>query len=78
MRPTVFIPDEVFEAAERLALELKISRSQLYTRALAEFLARHAPERLTKAMDLVAKEVGDEVDDFMRKAGRRVLERTEW
>jgi hypothetical protein len=78
MKPAVFIPDEVFEAAERLAAELQISRSQLYTRALAELLARHAPERLTEAMDLVIQEVGDEVDEFTRKAGRHVLERTEW
>ena len=43
MKTAVSIPDDVFEEAERLATELKTSRSQLYSRALQEFVARHAP-----------------------------------
>jgi len=39
------------EEAERLAAELQTSRSQLYSRALQEFVARHAPDRLTEAMN---------------------------
>jgi len=73
MRTAVSIPDAVFEEAERLATKLKISRSQLYSQALAEFLARHMPDRLTDAMNQVIEEVGREVDDFSRRAAREVL-----
>jgi hypothetical protein len=78
MKTAVSIPDEVFEEAERLASELQTSRSQLYSRALQEFVARHAPDRLTEAMNRVVDEVGAEVDEFSRRAARRVLEKVEW
>jgi antitoxin MazE6 len=78
MKTAVSIPDEVFEEAERLAMEMQTSRSQLYSRALQEFVARHTPDRLTEAMNRVVDQVGMEVDEFSRRAARRVLERIEW
>jgi hypothetical protein len=78
MKTAVSIPDDVFEEAERLATELKTSRSQLYSRALQEFVARHAPDRLTEAMNGVIDEVGTEVDEFSERAAYRVLEQVEW
>ena len=59
MKTAVSIPDEVFEEAECLAADLKTSRSQLYSRALREFVARHAPDRVTEAMNQVIAEVGE-------------------
>jgi hypothetical protein len=78
MKTAVSIPDDVFEEAERLAADLRTSRSQLYSRALQEFVARHAPDRLTEAMNRVIDEVGGEVDEFSQRAARRVLEQVEW
>ena len=78
MKTAVSIPDDVFEEAERLAMELQISRSQLYSRALQEFVSRHAPDRLTEAMNRVIDEVGSEIEEFSQRASRRVLERVEW
>lgn len=78
MKTAVSIPDEVFEEAERLAVELQTSRSQLYSRALQEFVAWHAPDRLTEAMNRVVDEVGPEIDEFSQRASRRVLEQVEW
>jgi metal-responsive CopG/Arc/MetJ family transcriptional regulator len=78
MKTAVSIPDEVFDEAERLAVELQTSRSQLYSRALKEFVARHTPDRLTEAMNRVVAEVGAEVDEPSRRAARRVLEQVEW
>lgn len=78
MKTAVSIPDEVFEEAERLVAELKTSRSELYSRAVREYVARHAPDRLTDAMNRVVEEVGSEVDELSRRAARRVLERVEW
>ena len=78
MKTAVSIPDEVFEEAERLAAELRTSRSELYSRALREYVARHAPDRLTEAMNRVIEEVGSETDEFSRRAARRVLEHVDW
>lgn len=49
MKTAVSVPDELFEAAERQAQRTKKSRSQLYAEALAEYLARHAPDEVTEA-----------------------------
>lgn len=68
----------MFEEAERLAGRLQTSRSQLYARALAEFVARHDDDRMTAAMDAVVDEVGAGVDEFTRAAARQTLRRVEW
>jgi metal-responsive CopG/Arc/MetJ family transcriptional regulator len=73
----VSIPDEIFPETEYLAKRLKSSRSELYSRALGEFLRRHAPDRVTKAMDEVIAAVGDTTDAFSRRAARRVLRKVQ-
>jgi metal-responsive CopG/Arc/MetJ family transcriptional regulator len=78
MKTAVSIPDEVFEEAERLAIELQTSRSQLYSRALQEFVAKHAPDRVTEAMNRVVDEIGGGIDEFSQEAARQVLKRVEW
>jgi predicted transcriptional regulator len=78
MKTAVSIPDNVFEEAEHLAAELHISRSRLYSRALQEFVTRHAPDRLTEAMNRAVDEVGSEIDKFSQRAACRALEDVEW
>jgi predicted transcriptional regulator len=78
MKTAVSIPDETFQAAERLAARLRKSRSQLYAEALAEYVARRDPEAVTEAWNAVADELGEEPDAFIAEAARRVLERSEW
>lgn len=53
MKTAISIRDEVFEAAERTAKDLGISRSELYTKAVGEFLERHADERVTERLNAV-------------------------
>jgi predicted transcriptional regulator len=78
MKIAVSIPDDVFEDAERLASRWQVSRSQIYARALAEFVARHDDDRVTAAMDRVVEEMGTKIDDFTREAARQALRRVEW
>jgi metal-responsive CopG/Arc/MetJ family transcriptional regulator len=78
MKTAVSIPDEIFARAERLAKRGGRSRSDLYSAALKEYVERHAPDDVTEAMNRVCDEVGPQADDFVKTAGRRVLERIEW
>ena len=84
MKTAVSIPDDIFEGAERFARRTKKSRSRLFSDALREYLARHAADEVTEAMNNVCAELGDtpdlEVtkDPFVSSAARRVLERSEW
>ncbi|MCI0432364.1 MAG: hypothetical protein L0271_01755 [Gemmatimonadetes bacterium] len=79
MKTAVSLPDDLFRAAERQAKRARKSRSQLYAEALAEYLARHAPDEVTAAMNRVLEQV-DELgpDPALAAAARRVFERTEW
>jgi len=78
MKTAVSIPDQVFREAEELVLREGGSRSGLYSRALAEYVARHAPDLVTEAMDSTLAEVDEQADAFVVAASRRVLERSDW
>ncbi len=78
MKTAVSIPDEVFERVERLARRAGRSRSEVFSAALAEYVARHAPDEVTEAMDRVCADVGEQRDAFVTAAGRQILENTEW
>ena len=78
MKTAVSIPDEVFQDAERLARRAKKSRSQVFSEALKEYVARHAPDEVTEAMDRAVVLVSETPDKFISAAARRVLERTQW
>ena len=78
MKTAVSIPDDVFERVERLARDAGLSRSAIFSNALKEYLARHAPDEVTAAMDQVCAAVEGESDDFLRTASHRTLEKTEW
>jgi metal-responsive CopG/Arc/MetJ family transcriptional regulator len=78
MKTAISIPDDVYQGAERLARRTKKSRSRLYGEALKEYLARHAPDEVTEAMNRACSEVGDIHDPFVSSASHRILERSEW
>ena len=77
MKTAISIPDDVFTEADRLAAKLHQSRSQLYSRAIREYVARHSADDVTDALDaLYANESADE--GFATAAGKRMLEHSEW
>lgn len=78
MKTAVSLPDEVFREAERQARRTRKSRSQLYAEALCEYLARHAPDEVTEAMNGVVDRLTERTDPFVSEAARRRLVRSEW
>jgi hypothetical protein len=79
MKTAVSLPDRVFREAERHARRTRKSRSQLYAEALAEYLAHHAPDAVTEDMNTTMDQLGTSApDEFVARAARHVLERTEW
>ena len=78
MKAAISIPDDVFDAGERLARRLKTSRSHLYARALAVFVVQHDEDQVTASLNRVLDAVGTKVDDFTRRAASRALRRVEW
>lgn len=77
MKTAISVPDSIFDEGEHLAKRLKLSRSELYTRALAEYVSRHAPEAVTEALDRVVDEASTDLS-AVRRAARKTLARSEW
>ena len=78
MKTAISVPDQVFIDAEHLAKRLRLSRSELYAKALAEFVSRHSPDEITAAFDRVCAEVAGEPDPAFQRAARNLLESSEW
>lgn len=80
MKTAISIPDELFTGADQLARRTRKSRSRLFADAVREYLARHAPDRVTEAMNHAVNEVGDaeKQDAFVSNVARRTLEQVEW
>jgi predicted transcriptional regulator len=78
MKTAVSIPDAVFADADRLAQRMRKSRSQLYSEALAEYLARHDPDAVTAAMDAVCEALDTRPGPLVTDAAHRVLRTSEW
>jgi predicted transcriptional regulator len=78
MKTALSIPDDVFKQGERLARRLHTSRSQLYARALADFVVQHEDDEITSSMNEVIREVGTAADPFTRRAANQTLRGVEW
>jgi len=78
MKVAVSVPDDVFDRADRLARSAGRSRSDVYAAALREYVARHGPEEVTEALDLVVSGIDEPTGPFVLEVGRKALRRTEW
>jgi metal-responsive CopG/Arc/MetJ family transcriptional regulator len=78
MKTAISIPDKIYRDAERLSRRLKKSRSQVYTEAVTEYVARHDPDAVTEAMNRVCEAMDTYSDPAFSGAARRTLEDVEW
>ena len=53
MKTAISIPDPVFHSAEALAARLRISRSELYSTAIREYVKAHRHDNVTEALNEV-------------------------
>lgn len=78
MKTAVSVPDPVFASADALAKRLGISRSQLYSTALAEYVAKFQASRVTERLDAVYGKEDSRLDPRLARAQRRVLKKSKW
>ena len=67
----------VFEGAERLAKRAGKSRSRLFSDALEEYVARHASDEVTAAMNRVCSEIDEPADGFLSSATHHTFAQVE-
>jgi metal-responsive CopG/Arc/MetJ family transcriptional regulator len=78
MKTAISLPDGLFQAAERAARRLGISRSEFYQRALASFLERQRDALLTDALNEVYRTEAPAVDPILDRMQRASLPRESW
>lgn len=78
MKTAISVPDEVFEAAEDLAKELGVSRSQLFTEAMAELIARKQASSVTQRLNDVYSKVPSGLGPDLHELQRLSLDQDEW
>lgn len=79
MKTAVSVPDDLFARVDRLARRSRRSRSEVYSAALREYVARHAPDEVTEALDRVAAEAGvSGIEQFSAAAAARTFEMSDW
>jgi metal-responsive CopG/Arc/MetJ family transcriptional regulator len=78
VKTAVSIPDELFESAEGLARRLGMTRSELYAKALRDYLREHRGDKITERLDEVygAQESG--LDPVVARIQGRSLPKDEW
>lgn len=80
MKTTISIPDEDFEAAEQIAEELGLSRSELYANAVREFIARRKRQDITERLDQLYGDgsVSSQLDPVLATLQGLSLPKEEW
>ena len=78
MKVALSIPDDLFESAESLVKRLGVTRSRLYTTALADYVARHRGSRTTERLNAVYAAEEARLDPVLRRAQRRALDPGAW
>ena len=51
MKTAISLPDSLYEAAEKTAQSMGLPRSQLFAKALEEFIQHHNSERITEKLN---------------------------
>jgi metal-responsive CopG/Arc/MetJ family transcriptional regulator len=79
MKTAISIPDELFRAAEKAARRMKLSRSELYRRALAQYLEKQRDSLITETLNEVyATGQPGRVDAVLDRMQRASLVREDW
>lgn len=78
MKFAISVPDPVFQAGERLAREKGISRSELYARALADYLGVHGAASITARLDALYAEQPSQLDPALAAAQQTLLIDEAW
>lgn len=78
MKIAISVPDEVFEAGEHLARQLGISRSQLYSDALATYLSARGAKEVTARLNALYDAQSSAIEPALQRAQLKNLADEAW
>lgn len=78
VKTAISVPDDLFRLAEAAARKLRVSRSELYAKALAEFLSRTDASAITERLNEVYSHEVATVDPAFARAQIVSLDKDSW
>jgi metal-responsive CopG/Arc/MetJ family transcriptional regulator len=78
MKTAISIPDTVFRSADSLAKRLGLSRSQLYSTAVSEYLSKHQDKQVTDRLNAVYPSEDSTLPSSLNTMQVRSLPPEEW
>ena len=78
MKVAVSVPDPIFDAAERIARQRQVPRSQLFAEALQEYVSRHGAEAITAKLNEVYAVEDSGVEKPLANAQLAAFEHAAW
>jgi len=78
MKTAISIPDEIYHSADQLAKRLGMSRSELYSKAVLNYINAHKNDAVTKALDQIYAKEKSEIDPVINVMQLRSLPKEAW
>ena len=78
MKTAISVPDSVFEAAEQLAHRLGLSRSELYAKAVEEFISAHKNQGVTEKLNEIYEQNSSSIDPELIQLQLASIPKEEW
>jgi len=78
MKTAISIPDPIFQSAEIMAQHLAISRSELFTKAISEYLETHKYQDVTESLNHVYTKVSSSLDKKLTEMQFNSIEKEIW
>lgn len=75
MKTAISIPEDLFIAAERIARQLGIPRSRLYSWALEEFLSKHSKEQIKQKLNEIYKNEESSIENGLIQAQMEAIKK---
>lgn len=78
MKVAISVPDPVFSAAEQLAHQMKVSRSQLYSEALSAYLGSRGSAAVTSKLNTIHGIESSQVEGGLMQAQLKSVGHGAW
>jgi predicted transcriptional regulator len=78
VKTAISLPEDLFRRAEAAARKLRMSRSQLYAVAIAEFIERRQAAKITQRLNEVYSSEPAKIDSAVASAQSKSIEREPW
>jgi len=78
VKTAISLPDHLFRRAETAARRLRVSRSELYAKAIANFLEHQDASAITERLNDVYASSAAKLDPALRRAQLKSIDKDPW